>query len=286
MQALGNLSPFHQDQIKQFLRFFRSQREVALQALNADFDDIKSDRLYEDTFTQSEVEELLNNLFSLTQGTVKTELANTVNMTVLLMKQLFEKADEQGIQLGMDCGIIEDQSMLDSIENMRVDAPAVKRVEAPAGPSKLVSLKDDHAKLLSDAEALGKTNQQLQERFNALQSQTSEILKEKSKLAREVSELRSELRMRDLEVAQAKDSSENKNEIDPELQREIDALKGELSEAKEENTKRLNESKQFSQMRKIINTKSDQIRELRQKLAKYERDADGDIEDADSDEAK
>mmetsp|Transcript_4408 Transcript_4408/g.6074 ORF Transcript_4408/g.6074 Transcript_4408/m.6074 type:complete len:286 (-) Transcript_4408:436-1293(-) len=282
METLKDLNPEHQDQIRQFLKFFRSKREVALQALSHDFEDIKSDRLYEDMYSQDDVVDLLDNLFEMTQSTVKTELANTVNMTVLLMKQLFEKADEQDVHLEMDTGAIEDQALLNEIENMNVNAPAATKQPTM---NKLVSIKDEHAKLVNDSEQLGKTNQQLQERFNALQAQTSEILKEKSALARQVTELNSKIRMMEIEnegrESEAKEIAQAKNEIDPELQQEIDALKGELSEAKEENAKKLNESKQYAQMRKIINTKSEQIKELRQRLAMYEQD---DVEGLDSDE--
>ncbi len=46
-----------------------------------------------------------------------------------------------------------------------------------------------------------------------------------------------------------------------------------LEEAKEENSKRVAETSQFQQMRKMMQAQSSKIRELRKRLQKYEPDA-------------
>jgi hypothetical protein len=37
------------------MKFFRSKRELAVSAMESDFDDTKADRLYDDNYTQDEV---------------------------------------------------------------------------------------------------------------------------------------------------------------------------------------------------------------------------------------
>lgn len=51
------------------------------------------------------------------------------------------------------------------------------------------------------------------------------------------------------------------------------ALEKALEDAKEENAKRVSETAQFQQMRKLMQSQASKIRDLRKKLQKYEPDA-------------
>jgi hypothetical protein len=46
-----------------------------------------------------------------------------------------------------------------------------------------------------------------------------------------------------------------------------------VKDLEEENTRRLNESKQFQTLRKLMASKNEEIRDLRRRLARYEPDA-------------
>jgi leucine zipper transcription factor-like protein 1 len=59
-------------------------------------------------------------------------------------------------------------------------------------------------------------------------------------------------------------------------------LEKQLEEAKEENNKRVSETAQFQQMRKMMQSQSNKIRDLRRRLERYEPDA-GDSKGDDDD---
>jgi len=258
------------------MRFFRSKRDVALQALDTDFEDVRNDRLFEDMYSQDDVSDILESLNNMVKGNMRQELATTVNMTVLLLKQLFEGADEQGVHLSMDTGIVEDESLLKEVESMRLDVPAaVKR----SGTGKLTSIKDEHQRLVDETGRLGETNKQLQDRFTQLQAQCSKILQEKSALSQEVSFLRQQLSMQEESKSQAKDT-----DISADLQNELSSLKAELSEANAAQDRRVMETRQFQQLRGMLSQRNSQLSDLRRRLAKYENmddDNDAIIEDDD-----
>ena len=52
---------------------------------------------------------MLNGLAGATKATVMTDLQNTVNMSVLVLRQLFEEAESQDVELGLDLGVVEDE---------------------------------------------------------------------------------------------------------------------------------------------------------------------------------
>jgi len=118
---MNQLTDDSQEQIFKFVRFFRSKREVALSQMSGDFDDTKSDQLQEDMYSKEEVHSVLDSMSHVVGDTARTEMGSMINMTVLLLAQLFESADEQGAELEMDTATIEDQRLLEEVEKMKLD---------------------------------------------------------------------------------------------------------------------------------------------------------------------
>ena len=106
---LGRYSAQHEEQLKAYLRFFRSKREYQLQEVEATIRDQK-ESLFEDMYTQDDVSRILSSLADATRGTVMTDLQNTVNMGVLVLRQLFEEAEAQDAELELDLSVVEDES--------------------------------------------------------------------------------------------------------------------------------------------------------------------------------
>ncbi|KAG5178000.1 hypothetical protein JKP88DRAFT_264836 [Tribonema minus] len=141
------LTPEHEEQIRFYLRFMRAKRDIALQQLDNEFQDIKNDRLMEQMYPQDEVENILDDLSRLVRANVRQEIGALMGMTSILLKQLLEGAEAKGaLQLEMNTGAIEDRAVLDAIEKMRTDGPVVPRANA----GRLVSIKDEHARLMEE----------------------------------------------------------------------------------------------------------------------------------------
>ena len=65
---------------------------------------------------------------------------------------------------------------------------------------------------------------------------------------------------------------ENQKNNHYELEEKMERLQVSLDEAKDENNKRVSETTQFQQMKKLMQTQSDKIKQLRVRLSKYEPD--------------
>lgn len=90
-----------------------------------------------------------------------------------------------------------------------------------------------------------------------------------AKLQLEISNLRSKMVAAEKRLARL---NESKHEHDLEAKMQLSTLQEQLEESKEENEKRVAETTQFQSMRRIMQQQAANIRDLRQRLAKYEPD--------------
>jgi hypothetical protein len=93
-----------------------------------------------------------------------------------------------------------------------------------------------------------------------------------NRLQAEVNLLKHKLAMSERQEA------EGKRREDFEDKAQLRNLEAALEEAKEENTKRVAETSQFQQMRKLMQSQNAKIRDLRRRLSQYEPDATKDDE--------
>lgn len=114
--ALG-LNEHHQANVINYMRFARYQRTQRLRSVDACFNDLKSSRLYEDTYTADEVTEMLNGLLSVVRGEVDDELLNTSHTNVLLLRQLFQQAERWHLKLQADISELENRELLEKIKD-------------------------------------------------------------------------------------------------------------------------------------------------------------------------
>jgi uncharacterized phage infection (PIP) family protein YhgE len=133
--------------------------------------------------------------------------------------------------------------------------------------SALVSLKDEAKALANESRAvreeagrLEESNKQLQARFNSIQSDASKLAREKASLQSEVNTLRRQVEMLEQSSQNYESSIKGGNDN---YQRRIQRLEEELDEEREVNQKRVAETPQFLQMRKMMQSQNEKIRDLR-----------------------
>ncbi len=106
-----------------------------------------------------------------------------------------------------------------------------------------------------------------------MREESSRLDETNNRLQAEVNLLRHKLSMAE------KLEAEGKRQEDAHDKAQLRRLEQALDEAKEENSKRVSETSQFQQMRKVMQSQSTKIRDLRKRLDKYEPDTD-DVDDA------
>jgi chromosome segregation ATPase len=133
--------------------------------------------------------------------------------------------------------------------------------------STLVSLKDEAKALANESRAvreeagrLEESNKQLQSRFNTIQADASKLAREKASLQSEVNSLRRQVEVLEQSSQNYESSIKGGNDN---YQRRIQRLEEDLEEEREVNQKRVAETPQFLQMRKMMQSQNEKIRDLR-----------------------
>lgn len=152
---------------------------------------------------------------------------------------------------------------MDSIERMSLDLMSANKRRGTA----LVSLKDEAKALANESRAvreeagrLEETNKQLQSRFNTIQADATKLAREKAALQTEVNTLRRQLEILEKNNQDFESSAKGGNDN---LQRRVQRLEEELDEEREANQKRVADTPQFLQMKKMMQSQNEKIRELR-----------------------
>ncbi|PNF33667.1 Leucine zipper transcription factor-like protein 1 [Cryptotermes secundus] len=302
MSELG-LNEHHQMIIMSYMKFARYQRIQNLKAIEYAFKDVSESRLLDDTYTGDEVQELLLGLCKVVRADIETELISSTHMTVLLLKQLFEQAEKWHLRLQADLSELENREQLEVIKTLESNEFSyVKPEKNPPTPTKIKlvpmnessgsvpllrmeieRLKDENEKLAQAVmEAETKANLYLQEADKLkmeLGSAQNEIstLKELSSDAPESShldEVENQLsNVRNLLATNLELSASNQQQLELELsstREKVAEVQSQLSLAEQELERKFSQTAAYANMKKILNKKNEQIKELRGRLQHYE----------------
>jgi hypothetical protein len=302
---MERLTEESQLQIIKFLKFFRSKREVALEQMRADFSDTKNDQLTEDMYTNEEVHGQFDSMSHVVADTARSEMGSMINMTVLLLAQLFESADEQGAELEMDTSSIENQVLLEEIEKMQLDK------QQQAG-KKGLRLKDTLAQTKKELMQAESDRDLAQGKYKSATKKYKREAEKSTRLENELELLRTKYNEKEAAkpAAESKDSEEEEAKNDdaarvPDVYDQIlysqadadqeakedDSAMEELLALPAEDLKKkiaefqrkirllmadmdvkLSESKQFQQMKRMMVDKNKLLARARERLRGYEPD--------------
>jgi hypothetical protein len=111
-----------------------------------------------------------------------------------------------------------------------------------------------------EAERLESSNKMLQDRFTTIQNDATKLHREKNALQSEVADLK-----RQLEAYQRSEQSARNTagKSDEDSRAQIMRLQRQLDEAREETTKKVQDTAQFQQMKQMMQTQSAKLRDLR-----------------------
>lgn len=267
---LSSLSASQQAEIVKYVRFFQDKREQTLSAISGDFADTLEDRLQsmEPPYTLTDVRSALDHLEICVKDGVRQDLQRTVSMNVLLLKALLETAIGRGVELSIDTSSIENETLIAEAEKIRLEARNLAEPKPTFQKAVLRSLKDEHLDLVNQNTELADSNNTLRQRFNSMQQQLSMVLRTNNELKAQIDILRhgeEQAKREAHEAAASKDDAAV-------LRKTLTATRNDLARLQEEAEAKLNNSKQFQQLKKILNDKNARIADLRKRLQRYEPD--------------
>ena len=188
--SLEDLSFEHEEQLKQYLKFFRSKRGYQIQEVEACFAD-QLDVLNEDMYTKDEIRRSYDSLCKAVRSSVMTDLQMTANMSMLVLRQLLEEAEASEIDMDLDMTIVEDHSLLAEAGKIAIDAPT--RRKRNQKNVKLGGIRNEHQRMMSEFDGIKKKNKELEDIRAELESQVSSGKRKRRALRKEISQLREEL---------------------------------------------------------------------------------------------
>lgn len=298
------LNEHHQQNVVNYLRFARYGRGQRLRGIDASFEELKDSRLVEDTYTLDEVTDMLDGLCAVVRGEVESELINAVHTNVLLLRQVFSQAEKWHLKLQADISELENRELIDEIakfeerEFSHGATTSQSKLSKLSQAPKLEPLNEGGGAALLQVEInrLNDENSKLRDRIKILEGKATSAIGEKSKLQADLESTQAALKAKgsvktygkeladleeqmaaaklDLKTAKEKGSSHAVSLHDELTNCKHDMLKlqHDLEEAQKDLTKKFNETTQYKNMKQMLTTKNDQIKELRSRLRKYEPD--------------
>jgi len=305
MSDLG-LNASHEAEVSKFLKFSRSNRSLQVREVKGYFTDMKESRLMsDDHFLKDEVEEMIDSLQTIVCSSVENDLIKDAHSNVLLLVQLFSQAEKWHLKLKADLDVLENSKLLEEIKEFEDNEKSggtkkPKQLSALSQKAKLEPLNEGGSAALLQIEI-----SRLKEENEALQNKFTQLEKSASFNSKETSRLRN-----DLEQAQQRVYSERKPQVDAGgdevalLSDKISSLSGDLRNAEElyqrkcssmeeevanskhyvlalqheievlseEFDKKFSETTQFKNLKKMLEGKNGQLKELRKRLKNYEPD--------------
>jgi len=275
MDQKTELTPLHAEQLENFLRFARLRRESHLKEVQAAFRETKESRLVDDSYTDKDVAGILDGLCNVVKADVQKELVYTSHTMALLLRSMFTQAETIMFDLHADTTQLENERLLKEIAAF--EELSVQKEKDPKKKLGTINKVSDAA-LKHNIEKLTEKNQTIQDRFGKMQQQTIELLKDKTKLGEQLEQAKSELVRLQSKLEEKGEKVEinldyTKKQADEKVndtQKQLDQVKKELKEAQDQLAKKINETTQFQNMKKMIQKKNKDIKQLRDALIKYE----------------
>lgn len=308
------LQPDNASQLVEYVRFLRRKREQCLSEVVAEFKEAKEMRLFEDSYSKETVESILDGLLAAVRTAVKKDLMQSMNSTVLLFKQVLEQTEKAGATVTTDLAATEDRNLLAAVETWEsgmTSGAAVPQLRARAATLKPAAValapvgQAQDPKLLEELEAQKESNASLHEKFQKLQIQCTDILKDNSQMRAKVESLSAqnntlvstasggaeELAALKGQVAELQSQLNSAREAPPVAHSGVDSLMLELQQSQErvseltssledaqaEIAARVEKSKQFANMRQMLAKKNGIVKGLRDQLIANGLQVPGDV---------
>eukprot|EP00455_Lapot_gusevi_P025713 TRINITY_DN2714_c0_g1_i1.p1 TRINITY_DN2714_c0_g1~~TRINITY_DN2714_c0_g1_i1.p1 ORF type:complete len:338 (-),score=142.75 TRINITY_DN2714_c0_g1_i1:43-996(-) len=298
MSADAHLSDLHKQNVQSYLKYFRVKRDFYLNEIQRQFDDTKDMRLLEDMYTADDVKNIIDGLCTVIMADVQKEFESVSHKSALYFRQMFAAAEQQNVQLQVNINVLDDESQMGSMRQLEVEKkvevasiPSLPTLPSPMAAPKLAPLQPSVDPVsIAKIKELEEANEKLKSSLNKIQAQWIELQKKNNEMkaqmeASEVAQAAAERAAQEA-LASAAQAQAAANAAmaaaaaaaevpapppapvaDP---AEIVMLKAQIDGLKTELASRMAQSKQFQEMKKIVNKKNQQIKELRDRLSQVE----------------
>lgn len=255
-----DLSDIHQDQLARFNVFFKAKRDRSFADRDAEKNDYESDRLVDESalYNVPDVRNLLDGYHQQTMARFREELEESARISNAFVQHLLAQAQASGLTLQVGDISAEWGAGASAVMGAPPLVPkAPHKLEAvDAGgvtdPAVLQVMQDQKEEL-----------RQLKDRNIKMQTDMSNIAKERSTLAAELEQVKANLKEQIVQRHEGGGGSGN----EVALRQMLDNKEAECEAMKRDLNQRLADSQQFKQLKQLVQTKTQQVKEMKQTMA-------------------
>ena len=245
-KATEYLNAIHKNQVVKYMKFFQYKTIEHKKEILYAIDEIRDTKMNDNMYTRNDVNEILECLKEEADEVITDELNKFTKQTVLYLRQLFLQAEGHKINLSVDLHSLDDAILLAKIEKLDIDS----KLNIPdRKKTKLSSLLNNNIdiSLVTQIKDLENKYNQLLEQNNTLQQQLNLSNDQNIELKKEMNQL-------------INDNEEN-------LKVKVVQLTEKLHIAQNELATKLRQTKQFTQLKALMQQKNTEIRQLKKQLA-------------------
>jgi len=108
----------HEEIIREYVRYSREQKTIGIRSFRSAADDFKTQRLSDEAMmTVNEVNDLLDEFIDILEKEFEQELTHQYRVNALLIKQLFQQAEQWFLKLNPNFDQLENRRLIDLIRD-------------------------------------------------------------------------------------------------------------------------------------------------------------------------
>lgn len=248
-----------------YLKHYREKRKSLLEELSGQFNDLRDMRLLHGMYTRDELEGIIDGLKEVAKANADASLEQYSMEAIDIIKDLYLQAEGHNLTLETSVHSVEAYDKLEEIANINLDPLPDNRFKAPA----IASVAGGEAAIQMRINDADETIKRLSTRRGGLAKQLDKTTEESACLREELETLRAQ--KDEVQEGSADRGTRLAYSSDKAKQNaELEALQKEISKSKEELNKKVVESKQFQQFKKMVSQKNTTLRDVRDQVAELE----------------
>ena len=257
----------HEEIIRHYVRFSHEQKNLGLHSFRAAANDFKNQRLSDEPMmTINEVNDFLDEFVDILEKEFEQEYTHQYRINALLLKQLFQQAEQWFLKLSPNFDQLENRRLIDLIRAYEEQQLHTKKSKGKQDLLDPINDTKSTVLLKTEIQKLQQLNEQLKYRL-------SKYEKDDELLNHQLEESTRMFQNKEANYSQQIHSNEKR----------LKDIQQALSLAENELEKKFNQTNTYLNLKKMLDQKNQQIRQLRSQLAgnNHRDDDDGDEEEND-----
>eukprot|EP01059_Diplonema_ambulator_P032519 TRINITY_DN6410_c0_g1_i2.p1 TRINITY_DN6410_c0_g1~~TRINITY_DN6410_c0_g1_i2.p1 ORF type:complete len:270 (+),score=95.38 TRINITY_DN6410_c0_g1_i2:474-1283(+) len=247
----------------------RTKRENAIKGLDLEFQDFKETSLIDESYTKSDVQTLFANYMNILKVSLNKQYQDFACGFADLAVQILEQTDGKQVQLSLDTSRFTGALFED--EMTKLEHELTNKAHGGLLPAVATRGVDPRKRLID----INSESSRLQKKAAAIQQQFNAMMKEKTSVQNELNAQLDILRaVKEVGTTPSEAALQT-------LRDELNRIGKETDQAQAEASGKINESTQFQNLKTIIQRKNEEIKALRERLAKFENVTNDDDDEED-----